>query len=67
MPQIWPSALKLFLGILEKLGSKEIAHILCGAMEGEVSCDSGNLQSADPHPWALYPAPLLLCFVNGFT
>lgn len=45
---------------MERLGSEEIAHILCGAVEEEVSCDTGNLQPTDPHHWALDPAALLL-------
>lgn len=51
---------ELISGNVGELGSEEIAHILCGAVEEEVSCDTGNLQSTDPHHWALDPAALCL-------
>lgn len=39
----------LFWGILERQSPQEIAHIPCGAVEEEVSCDTGNLWPRDPH------------------
>lgn len=42
----------------ERLGSEEITHILCGAVEKEVSYDTRSLQSTDPHQWTLDSAIL---------